>query len=394
MSGIIEFKKVSKKFSRGRRPFLKQALLDLFRRNQEENFWALKDVSFTIQKGESVGIIGLNGSGKSTILKLIAGVLFPTEGEVRVEGRIGPLIELGAGFHPELSGRDNIYLNGTILGLSKNEIDQKFDDIVGFAELQEFIDTPVKHYSSGMYMRLGFSIAVHIEPDILLIDEILTVGDAHFQNKSFKKLQEFKKRGTTIVLISHSIGTVEQFCDKVIYLKKGQTASLGKTQQIITRYQHEVMMEESRVLKKADSNNQRWGSGETLFNSVDILNSGGEKVNLLKTGGNYRVRFKYKVARDVEKLNFGIGIYKESGEYCFGINTQMDKFNVERSGNVELSIYDLALNTGEYYYNAVCFGEMENYAYDWIGSAGRFIVTNDSNHRGLMTISHQWKNVT
>jgi ABC-type polysaccharide/polyol phosphate transport system ATPase subunit len=233
---VIEFKKVSKRFKKGQRLFLKQALLDFLKPNKQEDFWALKDISFKIKRGESVGIIGVNGSGKSTILKLIAGVLSPTSGAVLIEGRIGPLIELGAGFHPELSGRDNIYLNGTILGLSKKEIDEKFDEIVKFAELADFIDTPVKHYSSGMYMRLGFSIAVASNPEILLIDEILAVGDIGFQQKCLNKIREFQKLGVTVVIISHSMELVADLVTRIYLIDGGKIKSFGTNQKVINFY--------------------------------------------------------------------------------------------------------------------------------------------------------------
>lgn len=234
----IEFKEVSKKFRKGQKTLLKQALLDFFKPSKQEDFWAVKDLSFKIKKGESVGIIGVNGSGKSTILKLIAGVLYPTKGKVAVNGLIGPLIELGAGFHPELTGKENIYLNGTILGLSKKEIDEKLDEIINFAQLQEFIDTPVKHYSSGMYMRLGFSVAININPEILLVDEILAVGDLAFQKKCLDKMHEFHSKGVTTVFISHSMDTVSNLCDKVILLNKGKVVGVGSPGQIIQKYQN------------------------------------------------------------------------------------------------------------------------------------------------------------
>lgn len=233
----VEFNKVSKKFKRGQRLYLKQALLDFFRPNAAEDFWALSNINFKIKKGESIGIIGANGSGKSTILKLIAGVLTSTKGLVLVSGRISPLIELGAGFHLELSGRDNIYLNGTILGLSRKEIEQKIEEIISFSELEEFIDTPVKHYSSGMYMRLGFSIAVSINPDILLVDEILAVGDIGFQKKCLEKMRAFHKEGVTIIIISHALELVSSFCQKVILLSNGKIIEMGQTAKVVKKYQ-------------------------------------------------------------------------------------------------------------------------------------------------------------
>ena len=201
------------------------------------NLWALKDVSFEVKKGETVGIIGPNGAGKSTILKLIAGVTKPTRGKITINGRVSPLIELGAGFHPDLTGRENIYLSGAILGLAKKEIDKKFKEIVDFAELWDFIDQPVKHYSSGMYMRLGFSIAVSIQPEILLIDEILAVGDTAFQEKCLDKMRDFQARGVTIIFVSHSLETVKNFCQRAILLKNGEVKREGKTGAVIADYE-------------------------------------------------------------------------------------------------------------------------------------------------------------
>lgn len=234
---VIKLDNVSKKFKRGHKFLLKEALLDFFRPVQQEDFWAVKNVSLEIRQGETLGIIGANGSGKSTILKLIAGVLTPTKGKISVNGKISPLIELGAGFHPELSGRENIYLNGTILGLTKKEVDERFDEIVSFSEIGDFIDTPVKHYSSGMYLRLGFSIAIHVDSDILLIDEILAVGDISFQKKCLDKLKEFHSKGVTIVFISHSADLISSFCEKTLMLKNGRELHYGNTQKIISRYQ-------------------------------------------------------------------------------------------------------------------------------------------------------------
>ena len=201
-----------------------------------ETFWALKDINLEIKKGETIGIIGPNGSGKSTLLKLIAGVTKPTKGKINVKGRIAPLIELGAGFHPELTGRENIYLNGVILGLKRKEIDEKLEEIVNFAELWEFIDQPIKHYSSGMYLRLAFSVAVHTNPEILLIDEILAVGDSAFQKKCFKKMEEFKEKGVTIVLVSHNLKQIKSFSKRVVYLSDGKIIIDGQAVKVSDKY--------------------------------------------------------------------------------------------------------------------------------------------------------------
>ena len=228
---IISFKNVTKKFSKLSQKTFKEFIPALIRGEQTtESFTALNDISFEIKKGETVGIIGPNGSGKSTILKLIAGVMSPNAGTVMVKGKISPLIELGAGFHPELTGSENIYLNGAILGLKRKEIDKNFQSIVDFAELQEFIDQPVKHYSSGMYMRLAFAVAIHVHPEILIVDEILSVGDQAFQEKCFAKMEEFKKsKDVTIIFVSHSLGQVEQFCTRAIYINDHKIQYDGNT---------------------------------------------------------------------------------------------------------------------------------------------------------------------
>jgi ABC-type polysaccharide/polyol phosphate transport system ATPase subunit len=233
----IEFIKVSKRFQLTEGRTLRE-FIPLFVRGRgfSEPFYALRDVSFSIGRGETVGIIGRNGSGKSTILKLIAGVMAPTAGEVRVYGRVSPLIELGAGFHPDLTGRENIYLNASILGMSDRQVDEQFDSIVDFAELREFIDTPVKRYSSGMYMRLGFAVAIHTQPEILLVDEVLSVGDAHFQEKCMAKMHEFQAAGATIVFVSHALDQVEKFCERVLLIDSGHLIADGPPRQVIPRY--------------------------------------------------------------------------------------------------------------------------------------------------------------
>lgn len=235
---VIKFDKVTKNFSLLSHKTFKEFLPALIKgEDTSKNFTALNNLSFEINKGETVGIIGPNGSGKSTILKLIAGVMSPSSGEITVDGKVSPLIELGAGFHFELSGRENVYLNGAILGLSQKQIDNNFKSIVDFAELWEYIDQPVKRYSSGMYMRLAFSIAVHVHPDILLVDEILAVGDPEFQKKCFARMEEFKKsQDVTIVFVSHNLKQVEDFCDRVIYLNHSQILADGIPQVTVKKY--------------------------------------------------------------------------------------------------------------------------------------------------------------
>jgi ABC-type polysaccharide/polyol phosphate transport system ATPase subunit len=234
---IIEFKNVTKNFSLQNHKTFKEFLPALFMGEKtHQSFTALKDISFSVNRGETLGIIGPNGSGKSTILKLIAGVMSPTSGKVAVHGKVSPLIELGAGFHPELTGRENIFLNGAILGLTQKQITEKFKSIVDFAELWDFIDQPIKHYSSGMYMRLAFAVAVNVDPEILIVDEILAVGDTAFQAKCFAKMEEFKKSGVTILFVSHSLESIKSFCQKVIYINHSQLISIGDPEKVCQEY--------------------------------------------------------------------------------------------------------------------------------------------------------------
>ncbi len=233
----ISLHNVSKLFRKQKQKTFKEFLPALFGgQSTSETFWALSDVSLEIKKGETFGIIGPNGSGKSTLLKLIAGVTKPTKGSITVNGRIAPLIELGAGFHPELTGRENVVLNGVILGMKRVEVEKKFKEIVDFAELWEFIDQPVKHYSSGMYLRLAFAVAVHTDPEILLIDEILAVGDAAFQAKCMAKMNEFREQGKTIVIVTHALDTVNSFCERAVFLKHGHVQRLGEAKSVVEMY--------------------------------------------------------------------------------------------------------------------------------------------------------------
>ena len=237
----IKINHVSKLFHKQKQRTFKELIPALLGGEKAvESFWALQDIDLEIKKGETIGIIGPNGSGKSTLLKLIAGVSMPTKGSIKVNGRIAPLIELGAGFHPELTGRENVFLNGVILGMSRKEINEKFNQIVDFAELWDFIDQPVKHYSSGMYLRLAFAVAIHTEPEILLVDEILAVGDEGFQRNCFEKIEELRKNNITIIMVTHVLASVEKYCDRALLLKQSEIIAIGKVNEVLKKYSNNV----------------------------------------------------------------------------------------------------------------------------------------------------------
>ncbi len=310
MNTIIKFDNVSKKYRIRHKDVHNELRIDAKSRNfldifkfglngrfRKENFWALTDVSFEIKKGETVGIIGPNGAGKSTILKLLTGISRPERGHISVEGKIGALVELGAGFHSELTGRENIYLNASILGLKKKEIDGKFDQIVEFAELEQFIDTPVKRYSSGMYVRLGFSVAVHIDPDILFVDEVLAVGDKAFQRKSFEKLNQFKRDGKTFILVSHSLFQVENICDRGIYLNQGKVVVQGDVKNVISRYVADT-------IAKSKKDSTDFSSGEIRLTDVRIIDESGAKTEDLYTGQPFAVEIDYEANSAVDSPTF------------------------------------------------------------------------------------------
>jgi ABC-type polysaccharide/polyol phosphate transport system ATPase subunit len=310
-SSAIEFETVSKRYviRHKRTGYLKDRLtnavlrLNPFWRKQPdetvEDFWALKDLSFRIQPGESVGIIGPNGSGKSTTLKILAGVTQQTSGRVSVNGKLGALIEVGAGFHPELSGRENVFLNGSILGMKKAEIARKFDAIVAFAEVEQFIDTPVKHYSSGMYVRLGFAIAIHNNPEILLIDEVLSVGDLVFQRKCFEKMRELKESGRTIVLISHAMSQIESMCERAILLRKGKLLADGPA--------HDVAQQYVAVADTAASNIVQPGTESGMaITAVRLLDANGEQSARCALGSAMVFEIDFDARRPITNAVFSI----------------------------------------------------------------------------------------
>jgi len=289
---------------------LKQAVLR--RRKQTfEEFWALRDVSFEIPTGSSFGIIGANGAGKSTMLKTLARILVPDCGEVRVHGRISALLELGAGFHPELSGRENVFLNGNILGMSTATLRAKFDEIVAFSGLDEFIDRPVKTYSSGMYARLGFSVAVAVEPDILLVDEVLAVGDEQFQRRCAEKMDEIRKSGRTVVFVSHGLAQVKQLCDRAVWLDKGVVQTAGETHAVIEKYLGSV----TSAFRLDDQGRQRTGSGEIEL-EVELLHHGSERF--VQAGQDFTIRMHWSTRTELTNLVFGLSVRSADGTLIAG----------------------------------------------------------------------------
>jgi lipopolysaccharide transport system ATP-binding protein len=367
-----------------------------------EELWALRDVSLQLPRGRMVGLIGSNGSGKSTLLKLIGGILKPTAGAIDVAGRVSALIELGAGFHPEFTGRENVYVNGILLGLSRAEIRERFDDIVGFAGLAAFIDNPVKTYSSGMYMRLGFAIAVTVDPDILLIDEVLAVGDEAFQHKCVGKIQEFKARGKTICLVSHDLGAVERLCDEAVWLDQGRLMGHGGTRQIIDRYLHHVAGEEARALgadhraaeaQAAAGTAQRWGSRELELTRVRLLDRSGAERYLYEAGEPCTIQLAYRAARPVEDPVFGIGIFRKDGVCCYGTNTAIEGLHLgklEGEGEVGVEVHRLDLVEGEYLLDVAAHAR-DGHAYDYHSRLYAFAVRSRVKDTGVARLAHAWR---
>ena len=331
-----------------RNRYLKAAMLR-GRRARYEEFWALQDVSLTVAKGATVGVIGSNGSGKTTLLKCLTGIYTPERGSVHIEGNVAALLELGAGFHAELSGTENIYLNGSILGMSKKEIDNKFDSIVEFAGLEQFIDTPVKNFSSGMVVRLGFSIATHVEPEVLLIDEILAVGDQAFQRKSTEKIEQFRRDGRTILVVSHSLGLVQQLCDTVVWLEKGHVKMTGPASDVISEYTGTTY---GNFAREDASSKTRWGSGEAQITQVTTLDASEQPIDTLSSGGEFRLRLELNSHVRIESPVLRVQMETMSGELVWSTTTQRGTATLrvlDGPAVAVLQIPSLPLADGTYY---------------------------------------------
>ncbi|MCX6545133.1 MAG: ABC transporter ATP-binding protein [Acidobacteria bacterium] len=438
---VVDVRKTYRKYSR-RRSFatLKSAILsgsmagDL---NPAETFNALNGVSFDVPAGSTFGIVGRNGSGKSTMLKLVAGITKPTSGRVSVAGRISALIELGAGFHPEISGRENVFINGIMLGLSKREITRRFDEIVEFAEMKDFIDAPVKTYSSGMYVRLGFAVAIHVDPDVLLVDEVLAVGDEAFSHRCLDKFAELRRRGKTILLVTHQLTLVERFCDTALWLDEGKSRGIGDPRRVVAAYITDVGRQEETQIAAADAKAQasvepagekghdpiikaaaawlekpaetapvepagpqdmfqagegRWGSREAEITGVQLVGEDGQPAHVFQTGERVNIRIALHAPHALTDFVVGIGLFNIDGVCCFGTNTDQEKFEAERlEGDAEVAfqIDGLDLVAGTYKLD-VAIHRRDGYPYDYHRLLYSFRVTSPVQDVGIYRPRHSW----
>jgi ABC-type polysaccharide/polyol phosphate transport system ATPase subunit len=360
------------------------------RKSLEWEFWALKNVSFEIKEGESVGFIGRNGAGKSTILKLLAGVTKPSKGKVTVNGRVAALIEVGAGFHPELSGRDNIYLNGSILGMKKAEIDKSFDSIVSFSELERFIDIPVKHYSSGMYVRLGFAVAAHTNPAIYLIDEVLAVGDEAFQRKCLDMLATHRTAGKTMILVSHQLNRIEEVCSRCIYIDRGEIRFDGLPQQGIVRYRDDLMQAE---VSESEDKSVNVGKKIQLF-GVTFRDVSGKESSTFQSGEDLIIEIGYRTNGTIENAVLSINVYGPNDERVAGLSTLSSSLTIatlEQQGVISCRLMKLPLLNGFYSVSVELSDYYDTELYDYLRRGYRFEITcAKRNVSGFVRLDAQW----
>jgi len=372
----------------------------LQRRVQYDDFWALRDVSLTLRRGEVVGIIGRNGAGKSTLLKVIGRVLRPTRGRVLIRGRVAPLLEFGAGFHPELTGRENIFLNGAILGFSRAQMQAKFDRIVDFAELRDFIDAPLRTYSSGMVARLGFAVATDVEPDILIVDEVLSVGDAAFQLKSAERIQSFRATDATILLVSHNLALVETMCDRAIWIDRGRVVAEGTANSVVHQYRGgDERAEAKRLAETAGPTpTQRWGSGLIEIVAVRLKNARGEEVAIFETGDALILEMDFLAHDAIPAPIFGIAIHRQDGVHITGPNTSFAGLTLptlEGRGTVTYSIPNLPLLEGLYHISVAVVNQKDTEVFDYHDRCYPFRVVNESSRVrerwGLVQLQGKWE---
>ena len=387
------------------------------RRKYHRDFWALENVSLEVPTGEAVGIIGRNGAGKTTLLQIIAGVLQPTAGEVRVEGRVTALLELGSGFNPEYTGRENILLSGQILGFTEEEMARRMDVIVQFAELEAFVDQPVKTYSTGMLMRLAFASAIHVDPDVLIVDEALSVGDVYFQRKSLDRMEYFRKAGKTVLFVSHDPGLIQRFCTSALWIEGGKVAMTGNAREVVTAYQafcakledqrlHQTAQgggigspDHDDILRELKLTGSRWGNGRIRFTRVEVINPRGEATWVFKTGESMTVRLEYESDADYPAPIFAVDLHRYDGVFIGSINnfdTHPTPLPIAAgTGSIELHIPNLELSHNVYYLSLKVF--IESGEPDWGDPADvhnqlyQLNVVTEGVIHGLMKFEAKWR---
>lgn len=418
MKNAIVVKGLSKQFRRyhAERPWtLQEAFLRGLRRLKPvERLWGLHDVSFTVPVGRVVGVIGANGSGKSTLLRLIGGVGRPDGGSLEVHGRIGALLDLGAGFHHDLTGRENVFVTGVVSGLTRREVAERFDSIVAFAELEEFMDNPLRTYSTGMQMRLAFAVAVHTQPEILLIDEVLSVGDLAFQRKCLERIARFKAEGCSILLVSHEASLIRELCDEALWLSKGRLKAHGAADVVVSQYVAETESEiEKRMEVEAETrrrapagrlairtsrgteliiNENRFGSLELEITEVRLLDKQGRSATELEGGASLRVEIDYLAPQPIVAPIFQVHIYREDGLVCFDLNTEdteMKLSTVQGSRQIALNLDRLDLNSGLYYVDVGAYTQDWTYAYDYHSNVYPLVVYGDES-KAILRSPHSW----
>lgn len=370
VSGLSKSYKIGMKKERYRT--LRETITDNLNRSsrleteQKEFFWALKDINFTVRKGETLGIIGRNGAGKSTLLKILSRITKPTSGRALLNGLVGSLLEVGTGFHPELTGRENIYLNGAIIGMRRTEIDRKFDEIVDFSGIEKYLDTPVKRYSSGMYVRLAFSVAAHLEPDILLVDEVLAVGDAEFQKKCLGKISDVAFEGRTVILVSHNMAAVKNICSTAILIEEGHIKETGNSEIVIHKYLDQMQTFQPALL---DERTDRKGNGRLRFTKFEVA-EGSQISNVVVLGNKTRLNLHYKGTAPLYNVKTSIGFYNELGERIVSVSNDSSKGvfpEIPESGIISVMFDKFPLTPGTYYLHLFC--QVSSVVADWVQMA-------------------------
>ena len=429
MDTAIQVQGVSKKYRLyyDRTSTLKEAML-FWHRNKYYELQVLKNINLKIGKGSMMGLIGRNGSGKSTLLKLLSKIIYPDRGTIKINGKVSTLLELGAGFHPDFTGRENIYLNASILGFSRSEVDEIIDDIIAFAELEEFIDNPVRNYSTGMYMRLGFAVAINVDPDILLIDEVLSVGDSAFQSKCLEKIDNFRARGKTIVLVTHDTSQAESLCDYIVWLDNGEIKAEGDPHDVVGAYldhlskleenasliaheEHEgsrgqlenekydvpELTESDKQMPEQDDGDkmkpERWGNGSMQINTIKMFDDHGNEKYVFQCGETAKIVIYYEMKQAVKDLVFGIGIFRSDGLQCYGTNTHLDQFYLDSyptNGVVKFTIDKLNLLHGKYFLDIAAHSK-QGLPYDYLARHWSFTVRSRIRDAGVTRLDHQWE---